>query len=69
MNSLAMYQLLALSDTAAKQEPILPFTLGRAHEVMRVHVACRMRLCPRKAAARQVLIDRGRMMPDNSKPQ
>ncbi|WP_454198120.1 hypothetical protein [Nocardia sp. Marseille-Q1738] len=69
MNFLAVYQLLALSDTAAHQEPILPFTIGQAHEVMRVHVDCRARLCPRKAAARQVLIDSGRMVPDNSKPR
>ncbi|WP_330232107.1 hypothetical protein OHA40_06230 [Nocardia sp. NBC_00508] len=69
MNSLAVYQLVVLSDATAHQVPTLPFTIDQAHEVMRVHVACRARLCARKAAARQVLIDSGRMVPDTSKPQ
>ncbi|MBF6165068.1 hypothetical protein IU486_09815 [Streptomyces gardneri] len=68
-NSLAIYQLIALYDVAAHQAPILPFTVGQAHEVMRIHIACRAKHCARKAAARQVLIDAGRMVPDTSKPR
>ncbi|WP_040776344.1 hypothetical protein [Nocardia pneumoniae] len=67
-NSLAIYQLIALYDAAAHQAPTLPFTIGQAHEVMRLHVACRAKHCLRKAAARQVLIDSGRLVPDLSKP-
>ncbi|MDE1669121.1 MULTISPECIES: hypothetical protein [Nocardia] len=67
-NSLAMNQLIALFD-AAHQAPSKPFTVGRAHEVMQIHVACRAKHCARKAAARQVLIDAGRMVPDTSRPQ
>ncbi|MEU4345166.1 hypothetical protein AB0H00_28580 [Nocardia sp. NPDC023852] len=69
MNSLAVYQLIALCDAAAHQAPTLPFTVDQAHEVMRIHVACGAKHCPRKAAARQVLIDSGRMVPSTSKPQ
>ncbi|UGT69182.1 hypothetical protein LTT66_02925 [Nocardia gipuzkoensis] len=67
-NSLAMNQLIALFD-AAHQAPSKPFTVGRAHEVMQTHVACRAKHCARKAAARQVLIEAGRMVPDTSRPQ
>jgi hypothetical protein len=68
MNSLAVYQLIALCDAAAHEAPILPFTVDQAHGVMRIHVACRAKHCPRKAAARQVLVDSGRMVPNTSKP-
>ncbi|MEU2030969.1 hypothetical protein [Nocardia amamiensis] len=64
-----MYQLVALNDAAAHQAPIQPFTIGQAHEVMRVHVGCRAKHCARKAAAHQVLIDNGRMVPDTRKSQ
>ncbi|MEU2030994.1 hypothetical protein [Nocardia amamiensis] len=68
-NSLAIYQLIALCDAAAHQAPVLPLTIGQAHEVMQIHVSCRAKRCARKAAARQVLIDAGRMVPDTGKPQ
>ncbi|WP_280312412.1 hypothetical protein [Nocardia abscessus] len=68
-NSLAIYQLIALCDAAAHQAPIQQFTVGQAHEVMQIHVACRAKHCARKAAARQVLIDAGRMVPDTGRPQ
>ncbi|MEU1548801.1 hypothetical protein [Nocardia asiatica] len=48
---------------------MLPFSITQAHDVMQIHVACRAKHCARKAAARQVLIDSGRMVPDPSRPQ
>lgn len=69
MHSLAVYQLIALCDAAAHQAPILPFTVDQAHEVMRIHLDCRAKDCLRKAAARQVLVDSGRMVPSTSKPR
>ncbi|MFF7943093.1 hypothetical protein ACFZC5_25570 [Nocardia gamkensis] len=67
-HSLAMYQFIALCD-AAHQAPTLPFSIAQAHDVMQIHVACRAKHCARKAAARQVLVDSGRMVPDPSRPQ
>ncbi len=61
-NSLAMYQLIALCDAGAHQAPMLPFTIAQAHEIMQIHIACRAKQCPRKAAAQQILIDAGRMV-------
>ncbi|WP_280250359.1 hypothetical protein [Nocardia abscessus] len=68
-HSLAMYQLIALCDAAAHRAPRLPFSIAQAHDVMQIHVACRAKHCARKAAARQVLIDSGRMVPDPSRRQ
>ncbi len=68
-HSLAMYQLIALCDAAAHRAPMMPFSIAQAHDVMQIHVTCRAKHCARKAAARQVLIDSGRMVPDPSKPQ
>ncbi|MET9025798.1 MULTISPECIES: hypothetical protein [Nocardia] len=68
-HSLAMYQLIALCDAAAHQAPMRPLSIRQAHEVMQIHVACRAKYCARKAAARQVLVDSGRMVPDPSRPQ
>ncbi|MBF6074957.1 hypothetical protein AB0346_05335 [Nocardia beijingensis] len=67
-HSLAIYQLIALCDAAAHQAPMRPFSIGQAHDVMQIHVACRAKYCARKAAARQVLIDSGRMVPDPGRP-
>lgn len=61
-NSLAMYQLIALCDAGAHQAPMLPFTVAQAHGIMQIHVACRAKQCPRKAAALQVLVEAGRMV-------
>jgi hypothetical protein len=66
-HSLAMYQLIALCDAGAHQAPMLPFTIAQAHEVMQIHVACRAKQCPRKAAAQDVLVEAGRMVLSTSK--
>ncbi|MER7450954.1 hypothetical protein ABTW96_11790 [Nocardia beijingensis] len=68
-HSLAIYQLIALCDAATHQAPMRPFSIGQAHDVMQIHVACRAKHCARKAAARQVLIDSGRMVPDPGRPR
>jgi len=68
-NSLAMYQLIALCDAAAHAAPLVPFTTTQAHEVAQIHVACRARTCPRKAAALDSLVEAGRMVLSTSKPR
>ncbi|MFI2284366.1 hypothetical protein [Nocardia beijingensis] len=42
-------------------------SVTEAHQTMQRHRACRADQCPRKAAARQTLIDAGRMKPDTSR--
>src|SRR3981189_2350087 len=42
-------------------------SVPEAHQTMQRHRQCRADQCPRKAAARQVLIDAGRMKPDTSR--
>jgi hypothetical protein len=64
-----MYQLIAVCDSAAHVAPTLPFTVVQAHEVMRLHVACRAKHCPRKASALGVLVEAGRVVPSVSKPR
>ncbi|GAA1636071.1 hypothetical protein GCM10009764_68300 [Nocardia ninae] len=44
--------------------PDQPLTVSDAHWTMQRHRGCRIQDCPRKAAARQVLIAAGRMSPD-----
>ncbi|WP_327096095.1 hypothetical protein OIE68_40155 [Nocardia vinacea] len=68
-NSLAMYQLIALCDAGAHQAPMLPFTIAQAHEVMQIHLACRAKQCPRKAAAQQILVDAGWIVLAADKPR
>ncbi|WP_157110222.1 hypothetical protein [Nocardia anaemiae] len=68
-NSLAMYQLIALCDAGAHMAPMLPFTVAQAHEIMQIHVACRAKQCPRKAAAQQILVAAGRIVPAAHKPR
>lgn len=68
-NSLAMYQLIALCDASAHQAPMLPFTIAQAHEVMQIHLACRAKRCPRKAAAQQILVYAGRIVLAADKPR
>ncbi|MBF6464771.1 hypothetical protein IU427_06175 [Nocardia beijingensis] len=41
--------------------------IHEAHMTMQRHRGCRADECPRKAAARQVLISAGRMKPDTSR--
>ncbi|MGV9585503.1 hypothetical protein [Nocardia farcinica] len=64
-----MYQLIALCDSAAHVAPTLSFNVEQAHEVMRLHVACRAKQCPRKASALSILIEAGRVVPSMSKPR
>ncbi|MGW4844889.1 hypothetical protein [Nocardia brasiliensis] len=68
-NSLAMYQLIAMCDESAHQAPSVPFTVVQAHTVMRYHVACRAKRCPRKGAALDALVAAGRVVPSTSKPR
>ncbi|MEU2035933.1 hypothetical protein [Nocardia amamiensis] len=68
-SSLAMYQLVAMCDEAAHQVPSVPFTISQAHTVMRYHVACRAKRCPRKAAALQTLVEAGQVVPSTTKPR
>ncbi|GAA5077377.1 hypothetical protein GCM10023319_14630 [Nocardia iowensis] len=47
--------------------PEYPLSVSEAHRIMQQHRGCRVSDCPRKAAARQALIDAGRMRPDPSR--
>ncbi|MEU6562633.1 hypothetical protein [Nocardia nova] len=47
--------------------PARPLTVCRAHQEMQAHRACGRDLCPRKAAAFQVLVSEGRIVPDSSR--
>lgn len=49
------------------EKPDHSLSVPEAHATMQRHRGCRADLCPRKAAARQVLIDAGRMVPDTSR--
>jgi len=69
MYSLAMYQAVALCDPAAHRAPLVPFTVPRAHEIMQIHVACRAKQCPRKAAAQDTLIGAGQVVLSLTKPR
>jgi hypothetical protein len=69
MQSLAMYQLIAMCQQEAHQAPLTPFTVDQASKVMQFHVACRANRCPRKAAALQTLTDTGRMVPSTTHPR
>lgn len=44
-------------------EPRQPMTLERAHREMQLHLDCLHHECPRKRAARAVLINEGHMVP------
>ncbi|MBF6340648.1 hypothetical protein IU450_32840 [Nocardia abscessus] len=68
-SSLAIYQLIARTGQAAHQAPLAPFTISQAHMVMRYHVACRARRCPRKAAALDTLVQARRVVPSETKPR
>lgn len=68
-HSLAMYKLIALCDAAAHAAPMLPFTPAQAHEIMRIHVACRAMSCPRKASAQRTLVEAGRMVLAENRPR
>ncbi|BDT95731.1 hypothetical protein IFM12275_57070 [Nocardia sputorum] len=49
------------------EAPDTPLSVTEAHLAMQRHRACRTDQCPRKAAARQTLIEAGRMRPDTSR--
>lgn len=49
------------------EAPEHPLSVPEAHQTMQHHRQCCADQCPRKAAARQVLIDAGRMRPDTSR--
>ncbi|WP_280500595.1 hypothetical protein [Nocardia farcinica] len=66
---MTIYQLVAMYDEAAHQAPLAPFSIEQAHTVMRYHVACRAKRCPRKAAALQTLVEAGRVVPSQTKPR
>ncbi|WP_433576794.1 hypothetical protein [Nocardia brasiliensis] len=68
-NSLAMYQLIAMTQQEAHQPPQVPFTVEQAHTITRYHVACRAKHCPRKQAAIDALAEAGRMVLSTSKPR
>ncbi|MGQ4618109.1 hypothetical protein [Nocardia sp. R7R-8] len=68
-NSIVLYQLIAMTHQEAHQPPSVPFTIDQAHLVMQLHVACRARRCPRKAAALDALIEAGRLISDATKPR
>lgn len=67
--SVAVYHRIATCDETDHQAPSVPFTVDQAHDVMRYHVACRARRCPRKAAARDTLVLAGRMVLSTTKPR
>ncbi|WP_433598739.1 hypothetical protein ACQPXH_23970 [Nocardia sp. CA-135953] len=69
MHSLAIHQLSVLIEQEDHQAPTEPFSIGQAHQIMRFHVACRAKRCPRKAAALQVLVDAGRVVASTTKPR
>ncbi|WP_454196618.1 hypothetical protein [Nocardia sp. Marseille-Q1738] len=49
------------------EAPDHPMSVSEAHATMQRHKGCRADQCQRKAAARQTLIDAGRMVPDTSR--
>lgn len=60
----SLLELLELADHAT---PANPLTLDQAHESMRVHRACPIDHCRRKALAFNTLIAAGRIVPDSSR--
>lgn len=69
MYSLAIYQAVALCDPAAHRAPRVPFTVSQAHEIVQIHVACRAKQWPRKAAAQDTLVAAGRLVLSSTKPR
>jgi hypothetical protein len=67
--SFAVYQLAALSDETAHHPPTVSFSIEQALAVMRYHVACQARLCPRKAAALETLAEAGHVGSSTTKPR
>ncbi|WP_157117387.1 hypothetical protein [Nocardia vaccinii] len=49
--------------------PDTPFNVADAHLVMQVHASCRAAWCLRKAAALDVLVEAGRLVPSASHPR
>ncbi len=69
MHTLAMHHTLTLSEQEKHRAPSTPFTVGQAHTVMRYHVACRAKYCPRKNAALQTLVAAGAVVPYEQHPR
>lgn len=58
-------QTLPIPD--AHGAPPWPMTINQAKYAIQVHRGCRIEDCPRKRAARQVLIDAGKLRPRNDR--
>ncbi|WUA11159.1 hypothetical protein OG225_16805 [Nocardia sp. NBC_01377] len=69
MHSLTTRQLAAMTPQEAHQAPVVPFTIEQAHRIMQFHVACRVRRCPRKAAAQGVLVTAGKQVLAVNRPR
>ncbi|WP_378734711.1 hypothetical protein [Nocardia brasiliensis] len=59
--------LLALLELADHATPATPLSIDQSHESMRVHRACSVDHCRRKAMAFNTLIAAGRIVPDSSR--
>ncbi|MFI9405296.1 hypothetical protein [Nocardia sp. NPDC052316] len=59
--------VLKLLDMADHATPAAPLTIAQAHESMRVHCACSVDHCRRKALAFNTLVEAGRIVPDSSR--
>lgn len=57
MYSLSLSQVLAMASGTPHAAPAFRLSVGAAHQVMRDHIECRARRCPRKAAAFDTLIE------------
>lgn len=67
--TLAIHQTVVLSGQETHRDPGQPFTVDQAHTVMRYHLACRARKCPRKAAALRALVTAGRLVVSTRHPR
>ncbi|QIS16600.1 hypothetical protein [Nocardia arthritidis] len=61
------YTVLTQLEMAEHVAPAHPLTIDGAHEAMRVHRACVIEHCRRKAFAFDVLVAAGRIVPDSSR--
>ncbi|MBB5918439.1 hypothetical protein BJY24_007351 [Nocardia transvalensis] len=68
-NTLAIHRLVALTEQQSHLAPDIPFTVDCAHAVMQFHVGCRAAFCLRKAAALDVLVAAGLVVPSTAHPR
>ncbi|MFG1790436.1 hypothetical protein [Nocardia sp. NPDC049149] len=54
-------------ELASHATPKTPLTIDHAHQAMRLHRACALDHCHRKALAFATLIAAGRIVPDSSR--